>query len=1275
MLREPLRSLVHNIRCLVSAPRGAEDGDGQLLERFLTRNDQTAFETLLHRHGPSVLSLCRRLLRDTHLAEDAFQATFLVLARKAGSIARRSSVGSWLYGVAYRVALKARAQTLRRQTHERQLAAMTAADPSYQESHSDVQPILDEEINRLPEKYRAPVLLCYLEGKTKEEAARQLGWTRGSVQGRLERAREKLRLRLARRGVTLTSAALVALLSENAAPAAVAPALFNLTLQAALRVAAGQAAASGVSVVVAGWAEGVIRDMFLTKLKLVAMLLLTFGLLGAGLWAHQVLAGKPQPPEKDLPAAKVKEAPPEKEAPVEKVKEHKDLIGDPLPPGALARLGSIRFWGGSYGATVAFSPDGKLLAAGGRDFDETIHLWDFKTGARLRQLKGTAVAFAPDNKRLASAGSVVRIWDVSTGQELLRLGVRARGVAFSRDGKLLASGDSFEGARLWDSSTGKELRAFPAGGGQVAFSTDGKLLASGNNKDGKIRLWEVETGKEVRILEGGRDGSGFEAVALAFSPDGKLLATASNNDTIRIWDVRTGKEQRHWGNAGGNVLSLAFSPNSKSLVSIGRDNAVRLWEVSTGKQRHEWFAMYLDPGASVSASFSPNGKLLASGTSRRIPIWDMKTFAELYPGHETGIGLVKFLQGEKTIVSSAQDLTLRFWNSANGKELRALPPGARSLAVSPDGKLLAAGGQSGPVRPLGPNKETIRLLDIKTGQVVRELPGGGDLLQFLPDGKTLAAVALSYGGYERINDPQGKGYHRVDVVHGHLHLWDIKSGKEIRQVYLTKFCYGMAFTEDGETLAVQEWEGTTQLWNVSKGQKLHKFPVKGRGLLFSRDGKTLLTRTTWGNNGYVKQKLATYFYEVATGKKRFEINGVGHTIALSPNGKMLAALDEDDIKTINLIEIPTGKKRRQLTGHEDKVTALAFSDSGKKLASGSEDTTVLVWNVLGQAKEEQGQPAEQEEGGKKPGQGAPAKTLKGHKEKVTTVAFDSDGKAIASGGDEGVVMLWDAATGGNLAKLSRGKSDDAEISSLVFAPFGPYGKSLLVGRWNGTLQYWNIFDSGETRGVERQSYRAKGAVLSVAYSKVGNMVATGDYEKRVNLFRGITPTILAGHSDKVYSVAFTPDGKTLVSGSGDKTVMVWNLASLKPRLALRTHTSAVRSVACSADSKLLASAGADGTVRLWDLTAEGPKETAVLKDHKGEVFCVAFSPDGKTMASAGADTTVRLWKVNGMKAQLQTVLRGHKGEVLSVAFSPDGKMLVSGGADATVRLWDLTAQK
>jgi RNA polymerase sigma factor (sigma-70 family) len=208
--------------------------DSQLLERFAKRKDEAAFAVLVKRHGPMVLAVCRRLLQNNHDADDAFQATFLVLVRKAALIAQPELLANWLYGVAYRVAVKARIRAARRSEHERRTPAMQLDDPLLEVNSRELRAVLDAEMNHLPEKYRAPLVLCYLEGKTNEEAARQLGWPTGSISGRLARARDLLRKRLVRRGLALSAAGFAMLLSKNTATAAVPESLLECTVRGAV---------------------------------------------------------------------------------------------------------------------------------------------------------------------------------------------------------------------------------------------------------------------------------------------------------------------------------------------------------------------------------------------------------------------------------------------------------------------------------------------------------------------------------------------------------------------------------------------------------------------------------------------------------------------------------------------------------------------------------------------------------------------------------------------------------------------------------------------------------------------------------------------------------------------------------------------------------------------------------------------------------------------------------------------------------------------------------
>jgi RND family efflux transporter MFP subunit len=281
--------------------------DGQLLERFITGHEQAAFEELLARHGPMVLGVCQKLLRDPHDAEDAFQATFLVLVRRAGAIGKRDLLAGWLHGVAHRVAARARSQKSRRSQHERPGVEMLAAEASSPMAWDDRQPLIHEEVNRLPERYRLPVVLCYLEGKTLEQAAQDLRWTRGTVKGRLERARDLLRKRLTRRGVALSAGSVTAILSPTAT--ALPPALVGDTLRAAVVLAAGQSAAAGaVSPQVASLIDGVLRTMLLTKLKIAGAVLLVLGLVGAGL-AVSVYRSPAAEPTGDDRAAKANDAP------------------------------------------------------------------------------------------------------------------------------------------------------------------------------------------------------------------------------------------------------------------------------------------------------------------------------------------------------------------------------------------------------------------------------------------------------------------------------------------------------------------------------------------------------------------------------------------------------------------------------------------------------------------------------------------------------------------------------------------------------------------------------------------------------------------------------------------------------------------------------------------------------------------------------------------------------------------------------------------------------
>ena len=374
--------------------------DGELLDRFIAEQDALAFEALMQRHGPMVFGVCRRLLHHAQDAEDAFQATFLVLVKKATSVRPRDMVANWLYGVAYRAALKARSLNCKRRNKESQMAPIEhSCEP--RELWSDVSSILDEELERLPDKYRAAVVLCELEGKSRKEVADQLRIPEGTLSSRLATARKMLGKKLSKRGITLSAGALATLFPVHLASAAVPAALMSSTLKAAQLAAAGQVLAAGVvSTQVAALTTGVLNTMFVSKVKMALFAVLAVGLLatgGTGYVAYQQNAPSPVLVSKDEPDRKQENPPPARPEPPAAVDKKPE---PPLPP----------------------RPDEPKKPEPEENFKQRMKKWDDEIlGKRALQLRDLEV----EEKRVADA--------LKKEQEAMKLGDKQ---AFARIQKL-----------------------------------------------------------------------------------------------------------------------------------------------------------------------------------------------------------------------------------------------------------------------------------------------------------------------------------------------------------------------------------------------------------------------------------------------------------------------------------------------------------------------------------------------------------------------------------------------------------------------------------------------------------------------------------------------------------------------------------------------------------------------------------------------------------------------------------------------------------------------
>jgi RNA polymerase sigma factor (sigma-70 family) len=893
MTGDTLAAAVQRLQALAGAAALEGVADGQVLERFAQRGEEAAFAALVRRHGPMVLGVCRRVLRREQDAEDAFQATFLVLARSAAAIAKRDSVASWLYGVAYRVALRARTNEARRQAAAVPAVPADVADPLAEASRRELRGILDEELGRLPARFRRPLVLCYLEGRSHPEAARELGCPVGTVRSRLARGREILRGRLARRGLAGAGAAL-------AAPALAAP-LPDRLLVAAVRGgldwAAGRPAGSPAA---AALAEGAVRALAghravtLAAAVVLLTLLATAGLAVLPRGPAPLPPGGPRQPE----GAAVDVVP-------------KDFNGDPLPPHAVARLGTTRFRHGGHVNYVALSPDGALAASAGQD--NLVRVWDTATGKeRFRHRSGGGVAFSPDGKLLAAGGipdaggNRVFLLDAATGREVAALPVSAsKGfpVVFAPAGGTLAVK---EGATVsfWDVATGKERFRCPyadfGDGIGLAFSPDGRTVAV--SSPGGTALWDTATWQRAGSLK-------VPAAALAFSPDGKTLvaAWAGLPSGLTFHDPATGRELRRL--AVEPTTSAAFTPDGKGLL-LGGPEYVRLLDVASGTE------LWRIPGpTAVALAADGRTAVTSSQLSPVVRLWDPATGRERRPvaGHGKAVAALAFAPDGKTLASAGADEPgVLFWQTATGKPLPGPRPtphertGYPALAFAPDGRLLA-GAESG----------RIRLWDTASGDAVQEivpLPQVPTCAAFSPDGKRLVV-----GG-----SPAAQV---IEIATARARLLPADRLPATPAL-------AAAFTPDGQAVAASG-QGWAALWDAGTAAVLRQVTAKDRPLVFAPDGRTL------AEVGYDAARVLA----AETGAATAELRGAGQfrCAAFSPDGKRLATGHDDGV--VRVWDAATGKELDRLPGHDGPVRVVAFSPDGRTLASGGSDTTVLLWDV------------------------------------------------------------------------------------------------------------------------------------------------------------------------------------------------------------------------------------------------------------------------------------------------------------------------------------------
>ncbi|MEH2269867.1 MAG: NB-ARC domain-containing protein [Nostoc sp.] len=595
-----------------------------------------------------------------------------------------------------------------------------------------------------------------------------------------------------------------------------------------------------------------------------------------------------------------------------------------------------------------------------------------------------SVAFSPNGKLLATGDTngEIRLYEVANSQQLMTCKGHAGwvwSVSFSPDGQVLASGGNDQTIKLWDVSTGqcfKTLEGHSGGVRSVTFSPDGQVLASGSD-DQTVKLWNITTGKCLKSLQ----EVGCSVWSVAFSPKDYMLASGNDDYTVRLWDINSSSCIHTLEGHTQRVYSVTFSPDGNTLASGSHDQTVKLWDISSA-QCFKTLQGHTDLVHSVT--FSLDGSALVScGDDQTVRVWDFVTgeCLKTLQGHRSRVWSLAVCINSNICASSSDDQTVKLWNISTGrciKTLQSFNNGIWSVVVSPDGKIIASGSYD----------QTVTLWDATTGKCLKTLKGHTNRVTsvtFSADSQILAS-----GSEDRT-----------------IRVWDLSTGQSLKILRgHTNRVTSVTFRADSQILASGSDDQTIKVWDINTGQCLNTLREhSGRtwSITFSPDSHTLASGS---HDRTVKLWDATLDQCLKTLQ--------GHTewvwaVGFSSDGRILASGSGD--QTIKLWDVSTGQCLRTLEGHTNSVYSVAFSADGCILASGSGDQTVKLWDIC---------------------TGSCLRTLSGHTRWVWSVGFSPDGKTVVSCSEDETIKIWDVETGECLKTLrSKSPYEGMNITSIT----------------------------------------------------------------------------------------------------------------------------------------------------------------------------------------------------------------------------------------------------
>ncbi|MDA0836255.1 MAG: protein kinase [Planctomycetota bacterium] len=888
---------------------------------------------------------------------------------------------------------------------------------------------------------------------------------------------------------------------------------------------------------------------------------------------------------------------------------------------------------------VAVSPDGKSIASGSED--KTIRVWDSSTGKEITALPGhtrviTCLAFSPCGRFLASGSGdlTVRLWDLDTGSQWALFQGHKRPVstlAYSPNGEILASGGFDRNVILWDTTDGKEITRVGDHPHRVrgsAFSPDGTTLATGGgipDKPGDIYLWdvrEIRQGKRSPTILKGHFGS---VNTVAFSPDGKTLASGSWDQTVKLWDILSGREQMTFQGHSEGVVCLAFSPDGNLLASgSGERNMagiVKVWNVSDGKERTT-LKGHMD--GILSLAFFPDGNRLVSASfDKTLKLWDIAVEQRLTPqlkGHTAGAWAVAFSPNGKLLASGGQDRKVRLWNSRTWEEVGSLKGHARlvtCVCFSPDSSLLVSGSAD----------NSVRVWDVESQVEVFNLAGHVKeitCVSFSPDGKWLAT-----GSQDNT-----------------VKIWDTETGGEIASLRgHHDVISSLDFSPNGTRLATASFDKQIKVWeiNVQNQHPLEKRTLEGHhspvlSLKYSPDGRRLAT----GSRDGVLKLWSTSNYEVIASHQPSK-HGL-MKLAYSPNGQTLAI---GSYESVLHLDIQSGDVLFNLDTGRDWVQAVDFDVEGHFLAVGNSSSIAIIEMARQKILCE----------------------LEGHNYSILSASYSPDGESLVTSSRDRTVKIWNPVTGEEFASLEGHKG-------AVYAhTFSPDGKTLVTGSSDKTIRLWNLLKGGQAEPASSLNGHTE-RITCLHFSPDGRQFASASSDNTIRLWDSKTHEtlqVIEGHTDSVNVVRFSPDSSLLASGSGrwinrPAAAKLWDAGTGEQISVIAGHKGSLEWLDFSQNGQFIATASSDGTARIWDITnPSSPQEAVILIGHRDRVTTVAFSPDGLSIATGSADKTVKLWDI--FTGQELLTLTGHHEWVNCLSFDPKGRMLASVSWDGDIKLW------